>query len=208
MRRPLAAAAIAAVFAACGSSGPQEPSRSERSDVTIVRSGSLVKAGRVGAAAAFRVQLDRAVGPIQLKLTFLDEGGDKVGETGESLPYCGPRATCWWGTTFFSEDYGGTSVRRVRVEVIDSTPYEGDDTVDAFDAVRTSDGVINAEPPGTQGLAYVIATEDGEPRWGATINVSPETGNDIGIPDDVMPRFDNEELQGYFYKGDFQAGRL
>ena len=205
MIRLISAGVVLVVLNACGPERP-EPVTQAPAPVEVEQTGSAVHEGRVGTAALLRVNGDRGVGPVELRLAFVDAAGKPIATTDESLPYCSARASCWWAATFFADDFGGERVRGVRITVLRADRYDGETDVTGFTVRRSDDGTIVGTPPGEEGHAYVVAFQDSKPRWGASVSVTGESGRSIALPPDLLPSVDGEELRGFFYPGAVPAG--
>lgn len=203
MRIRSAAATVIVVLAGCTQNAPPS-GRDARNEVSVERSGSAARAGRIGAAALLRVAGTQPRGPIDLELSFLSHDGEEVASTRDSLPFCPADRDCWWAASFFADDYGGSKIARVRVKVGAAEPFGGGDDVRPFAVRRGDDGVIRGEAPGEQGAAFVVASVGSQPRWGSSVNLTGSTM--VAVPGDLLPTLDGEQLRGYFYPGRAVAG--
>lgn len=205
MIRLVGAGVVLFVLTACVSER-REPVTRAPAPVEVEQTGSVVHEGRVGTAALLHVNGDRAVGPVELRLAFVDAAGKPIATTDESLPYCGARSSCWWAATFFAGDFGGERVRGVRITVLRTGRYDGKTDVTGFMVRRNDDGTIEGTAPRDEGRAYVVGFQSEKPRWGASISVTGETDRSVAIPPDLLPLLDGEELRGFFYAGVVPAG--
>jgi hypothetical protein len=193
-RAPVVIAMCVVLLAsACGTASPPR--------ARVDRSGFAVRGEHLGTGAVVRVDGDRALKEIALRVSFF-AGGDRLGAERDTLPFCPPTRDCPWGQLLFGERLGPNwrSVDRVEVEIVGDG---GTGSTPGIESLETRSGrtTTSVTRNGTQGTAYLLAFRGDRPVLGYSFFAQADVRDPLRYSQQLFPRRSGDRVRAFLYPG-------